>query len=195
MELLKKLFKFDKEEKAKGTFSWFILLSIGLMLFFFSSGIINTKEKPQENNNSLITQKSIEQEQKSYESTMEKRLKDILSKVNGAGNVEVMLTISYGKEIVIADDTIKDENISQEKDSTGGTRDSKSYNEEKKVVMYTPKSGNTEPVVLKEIEPKIEGIIIVSEGGDDIIVQSNLRKAAEALFNIPAHKIEVFKMK
>lgn len=194
MELLKKLFKFDKDEKSKGTSSWFILLSIGLVLFFLSSGVFNTKEKPQENNN-LTAQKSVEQEQKSYETTMEKRLKDILSKVNGAGNVEVMLTISYGKEIIIADDTIKDENISQEKDSTGGTRDSKGYKEEKKAVMYTPKSGNTEPVVVKEIEPKIEGIIIVSEGGDDIIVQSNLRKAAEALFNIPAHKIEVFKMK
>lgn len=204
MELLKKLFKSDvgvksdddeKSKKNKGPSNWFVLLSIGLILLLLGSGIFENKDNTKKNQTNIVTEKTMEQTNQSYEEIMEKRLKDILSKVNGAGSVEVMITISYGKEIVIADDIVKEENTSQEKDNTGGTRDSRSYSEEKKSVMHTPQSGNTEPVILKEIEPKIEGIIIVSQGGGDIIVESNLRKAAEALFNIPAHKIEVFKMK
>jgi stage III sporulation protein AG len=61
--------------------------------------------------------------------------------------------------------------------------------------MHTPNSGVTQPVVVKEKQPIIEGIIIVAEGGDDVIVQSNLRKAASALFEVAEYKIEVFKMK
>lgn len=189
MELLKKIVKID--ENSKGPSNWFILLCIGLILFFLSSGLFNTKDTKTDNLNlekTAITQQS-------YESAMEKRLEDILSKVNGAGNVKVMLTISYGKELVLADDTSIEQNTSKENDNAGGSRDTKNYSQEKKTVMYTPKGGNSEPVVLKEIEPKIEGIIIVSEGGDDITIQSNLIKAAQALFNIPAHKIQVFKMK
>ncbi len=193
MDLLKKLFKIEKDEKNSGVLNWFILLSIGLILFFLSNTFSIPKDK--KNDTTTFTQTITPTEQKTYEKVMENRLKEILSKVNGAGNVEVMLTISYGKEIVIADDISKDESISQEKDNTGGTRDVKNYKEETKVIMHTPQNGITTPVVLKEIEPKIEGVIIVSEGGDDVIVQDNLRKAAQALFNIPVHKIEVFKMK
>lgn len=192
MELLKKIIKIDNEDDKRPP-SWFILLCVGLILFFLSSGLFNSNKNTTPTNSSSI--KISEEDQQSYESAMEKRLKNILSKVNGAGNVEVMLTISYGKEIVLADDTVLDQSTSQEKDSTGGTRDNTTYSQQKKTVMYTPQNGKSEPVILKEIEPKIEGIIIVSEGGDNIEVQSNLIKAAQALFNIPAHKIQVFKMK
>jgi stage III sporulation protein AG len=203
MELLKKLFKMDKKDKDKekekgkdkGVLSWLILLAIGVLLVFFSSDMFalkqnNTKEKIVLNPDKVETQPD-----ESYEATMEKKLQNILSKVSGAGQVEVMLTISYGKEIVIADDVSTDDNTSQEKDSTGGTRDSRTYKEEKKAIMQTPKSGITEPVVVKEKQPKIEGIIVVAQGGDDILVQSNLRKAASALFDVAEYKIEVFKMK
>lgn len=191
MELLKKFIKIDNSEKNKGPSNWFILLCVGLILFFLSSTILDTQNNTKKNN-ILTSDKVQEQKKQSYEEEMEERLKSILSTVNGAGNVEVMLTISYGKELVLADDTTLEQNTAQEKDNTGGTRDTKNYTQEKKIVM---KNGNNEPVVIKEIEPKIEGIIIVSEGGDDLVVQNNLRKAAQALFNIPAHKIEVFKMK
>jgi len=190
MELLKKFIKIDDSEKNKGPSSWFILLCVGLILFFLSSTKFNIHNDTEKNN--ILTSDKVQYQQKqSYEAEMEKRLKDILSTVNGAGNVEVMITISYGKELVLADDTSLEQNTAQEKDNAGGTRDTKNYTQEKKTVM----KNNSEPIVIKEIEPKIEGIIIVAEGGDNTIVQNNLRKAAQALFNIPAHKIEIFKMK
>lgn len=194
MDLLKKFIKIDNSDKSKNPSNWFILLCVGLVLFFLSSTIFDTKDNKAKNSN-LIPEKTVQQSQASYEANMEKRLKTILSNVEGAGNVEVMLTISYGKEIVLANDTVTQQNESDEKDNAGGTRNNKNYSQEKKTVMYTPSNGNSEPVVLKEIEPKIEGIIIVAEGGDNIVVQQNLIKASQALFNIPAHKIEVFKMK
>lgn len=193
MELLKKLFNKDKE-KDKGFLSWVVLLAIGILLIFFSGDLFAVKQNNTKDNAVLSTDK-VQQPDETFETTMEKRLQNILSNVKGAGKVEVMLTISYGKEIVIADDVSTQEDTSQEKDSTGGTRNSRTYSEENKAIMYTPNSGVTQPVVVKEKQPKIEGIIIVAEGGDDVIVQSNLRKAASALFDVAEYKIEVFKMK
>lgn len=51
-----------------------------------------------------------------------------------------------------------------------------------------------EPFIVKEKTPEIEGIVVVAEGGDDIIVKDAISKAAQALFNVPAHKVEVLKM-
>jgi len=41
----------------------------------------------------------------------------------------------------------------------------------------------------------IEGVVIVAEGGRDATVQAALHQAAEALCNVPAHKIAVLQMK
>ena len=45
------------------------------------------------------------------------------------------------------------------------------------------------------MEPEIEGVIIVAEGGGDIIVKNSLISAANAALGVPTHKIEVLKMK
>ena len=55
--------------------------------------------------------------------------------------------------------------------------------------------GVQEPLVLKETAPKVEGVLILCEGGDNITIKEAISKACQALFNVPAHKIEVLKMK
>jgi len=42
---------------------------------------------------------------------------------------------------------------------------------------------------------EISGIVIVAEGGDNVIVKDSLIRAAQALFGVSANKVEVFKMK
>ena len=54
--------------------------------------------------------------------------------------------------------------------------------------------GSSSPVIIKEMTAEISGIVIVAEGGDDIFVKNSLIRAAQALFGVPANKVEVFKM-
>jgi stage III sporulation protein AG len=51
------------------------------------------------------------------------------------------------------------------------------------------------PLVLREVQPKIEGVIIIAEGGDNILVKEALTNAAEAVLGLDISNVQIFKMK
>lgn len=55
--------------------------------------------------------------------------------------------------------------------------------------------GGRTPYIIQETMPEIEGIVIVAQGGDDARIAQMLSEASQALFNVPAHKVAVLKMK
>ena len=61
--------------------------------------------------------------------------------------------------------------------------------------VFSQSDGNETPFVNKEILPKIDGVLIVAEGGADASVRKNISEAVEALFGLDAHKIKIVKMK
>ncbi|MEG2427705.1 MAG: stage III sporulation protein AG [Clostridium sp.] len=130
--------------------------------------------------------------ERAYEKLMETRVKEILKNVEGVGTVEVMLTLKASKEKVIHVDKDKSRSSTEEKDSTGGTR--KSMSEDIKESTFTAGGGTSgEPMIEKELQPEIAGIIISAEGGNSTFVKNEISQAMEALFDIPAHKIKVLK--
>ena len=54
--------------------------------------------------------------------------------------------------------------------------------------------GNQEPYLSNERYPKISGVVVVAEGGEDPHVIQNIQEAVQALFQVEAHKIKVMKM-
>ena len=48
--------------------------------------------------------------------------------------------------------------------------------------------------VKKEMTPKIEGVVVIAQGGDDPVVMKNITEAVQALFDVDTHKIKVMKM-
>ena len=130
-----------------------------------------------------------------YERTLEKRLSEVLSLVHGAGNVEVMLTLSYSSEIILAEDLTSNEVFVKEVDSAGGTRENHTLIKDMRTILVQSPGGGQEPIILREIVPKVEGVIIVSEGGDDIFVKEALINAAKTVLGVDIHKVQVLKMK
>lgn len=127
----------------------------------------------------------------SYEKDLEVRLENLLSQVSGVGNVKVMITLSNSKEIVIAQDTNSSLSTTKEIDKSGMTKETCDKKSESKKIIVDGKN----PLVLKEIEPKIEGIIIIAQGAGNIYIKSELIKSAQTILNVEAHKIQVMKMK
>ena len=128
------------------------------------------------------------------QSDTEKRLEELFGNIDGAGNVKVMITYKSGPEKVLATETKSSEESSQERDTDGTERTSKNVSSEINMAYSQNNMSSGEPFIVKEKTPEIEGIVVVAEGGDDVVVKDAISKAAQALFNVPAHKVEVLKM-
>lgn len=113
---------------------------------------------------------------------LDKRLERILSQVEGAGKVSVLINYRQSGEKILAYDM---ESNTQEKES-------QKENTSKSEVVY---DGNKMPVILKEYMPKVEGVIIVAQGGNIESVKKQLIAGTVALLGVEEHKIEVLKMK
>ena len=122
-------------------------------------------------------------------------IENILSEVRGAGRVKVAITYVSGNEIVPAIETKKDEDAIQEKDKTGGERSTKQNNYENKIAYEELQSGVKKPVILKELKPKPQGVVVVTDGADNPMVRQDLSRAVQVLTDVPIHKIQILKMK
>lgn len=129
-----------------------------------------------------------------YASEMEKRLSDILGKVEGIGAVKVMITVKGSSEKVALKDNPYTEENTSETDASGGSRTNESVTKEDKTVMTTQGSADSMPYIIKEKEPEVEGVLILAEGGNEAALISEIVDAVQVLFPVPAHKIKVMKM-
>ncbi|MFR1159532.1 MAG: hypothetical protein ACLSD7_11495 [Coprococcus phoceensis] len=60
--------------------------------------------------------------------------------------------------------------------------------------MYNSTSGGEQtPYVTKEVNPKVEGVVVIAEGGGNAVVIKNITEAIQALFDVDTHKIKVMK--
>ena len=151
---------------------------------------INTKQFASINTESY---KKVEQVYDNTESAIENKLKMILSKIQGVGDVDVLITYSETSQIIPIFNEDWQENSTEETDKEGGTR---KINETttKKDIVYEEKNGEKTPITKSVISPKIEGAIITAEGANDANVKAKIVSAVEAVTGVGSHKIQVFEM-
>lgn len=130
----------------------------------------------------------------SYEEQLEKRLSAILSQVAGAGRVKVMVTLESRGERIVEKDTPESSKTVEETDANGGSRVTGEQDWGEETVYYEDGSGGKSPYVVKELEPNVEGVLVLAEGGDSALVKQELLEAVQALFPIEAHKVKIMKL-
>lgn len=175
-----------------------IVAIVGVIILIAASEFFNTGTASASNSTLPLstTQEAITASKQANveEIDVENRLSGILSKIQGAGRVEVMITYYSGSESIPGIDTKTNDNDTQEKDKEGGSRTIKSNEKENKVI-YEENGDVKKPFVVKELLPQVKGVVIVADGAGDIEVKSNLVNAATALLDIPVHKVQVFQRK
>lgn len=119
------------------------------------------------------------------------RLEQILTQVEGAGAVKVMVTYETGPEIVPAVKTDTQNNASDDTGTTGQHTTSTTENREPVVVQG--KNG-TEPMVLVQKEPVVLGVLVVAEGASDMVVRIRLMQAVQVALQVAPDRIEVLPM-
>lgn len=131
----------------------------------------------------------------SYRKQMERELEELLGCMEGVGRVRVMITLrSTGEEIVEKDRPSARSNLS-EQDGAGGNRSTNDLNSEEETVFVTDADGRQVPYVRKTMQPVVEGVAVMAEGGGNEAVRANISEAIQALFALDANKIKIAKMK
>lgn len=157
----------------------------------------DNKSQSNKNTNSLGKQLAMVNEtpnsNKTSDDNIEERLKNILSKIQGVGNVDVLVTYSKTSEVVPLYNEDLQESTTEETDKEGGTRKI-NENSSKKDIIYQETGGEKTPITQSIVSPKIEGAVITAQGASNIEVKSNIILAVEAVTGLGSHKIQVFEM-
>ena len=202
---LKKYFNKNKEdegqEKTKRKIENLVVFAIILIITIISINLIwngNKKESSENTTSSKILAKNngtnLEQKADSITTNeLEGKLKNILSKIQGVGQVEVFINYSESSEVIPMYNENSQTSLTEETDTSGGVRKIQETDTQKEII-YQEDSGSKEVITQKVIEPKIEGAIITAEGAGDVNVKTNIIQAVEATTGLATHKIQVFVM-
>ena len=126
-----------------------------------------------------------------YTTELEERLAAILSQVDGAGKVVVLITFKDSGEAIVKSD------ITENTKTDGITGDGERLGEKKreeKVVFSKKSDGSLTPYVTKTIYPEISGVLVLAQGASDTGVTVRLTEAVSAVLGIEINKIKVMKM-
>ena len=167
-EILDRLLQKVKASWSQYRLVWLVILA-GLVLLCLPTGG-QERESPEEaavSSDFDLTQ-------------TEERLSQALSKIHGAGEVTVVLTVANGPRQILAQDEARNGEEGEERTET---------------VVLNRGSGNQETVTIQEVYPRYQGALLVCPGGDDPSVRLQLTQAMSALTGLGADKISISKGK
>lgn len=177
--------KLDVKKKIQYLAILLIVIVI-LAIYFASSGKPTTEPTMMNDTTQAAVQSTV-----GYDS-IEEKLKATLSRIEGAGEVEVMITYESSAEIVPAI------SVDTQTSTTTDTRDSgsSSTNTENRQSQVVTVGGGSEAsaLVLREDSPVVKGVIVVAKGADNIAVKLNLLNAVQTILNVGPHQVDVYKM-
>ncbi len=114
--------------------------------------------------------------------TLEQRLEALLSQIDGAGRVKVMLTAKEGARTVYQSDSDSE---------SGGTAD-----RDRSSTVILNRGGSTQEAVVQQVLPPVYlGAVVVCQGADSAAVRLAVTQAVSDLTGLGADHISVVKMK
>lgn len=161
-------------------------MAVVALIVFVLTTTTNTNGGVQDSQASNGTQAALS----NADDSMETRLEKILSAVDGAGDVKVLVTYETGPEIVPA---VKTDTQNNSSDGSGTGQHTTSVTENNEPVVVQGKNG-TEPLVLVQKEPVVMGVLVVAEGASQMDVRLRLMQAVQVALQIAPARIEVLPM-
>ncbi len=178
-----------------GVFRLLLIVLAGVMLLVLSlpSGGVPDKEEVPEEMEVSSESDALFLAMEKYAKRQERETAEILSKVEGLGEVEVMLTLASSEEkVTLQDDSVAEDDSVQE-DTAGSSKKDSSYQSKGESVIVK-KDGEESPYVVQIHSPAVEGVVVVAQGAGSGKKEKEIIEAIQALFPIEPHKIKVMKM-
>lgn len=147
-----------------------IILLVGVVLMLIPVG---KQEKVVAKTGTVEINKSVD---------INKELEEILTQIDGAGEVRVLLTVATGEETVYQTDN----RVSQSEENNNTQIDT---------VMITDGERNERGLVKQTISPVYRGAVVVCQGADSAQVRLAIVEAVVKLTGLSSDRISVLKMK
>lgn len=192
---LKGLLDKNMKNPKKFILNMIIVILIGILMMLISNVYksINLADKKKKEEKSVI-EVSTYAPQLTYEEKLKKDLIDILMQIDGVGKVNAMIYFEEGASTVPAYNENNSIRKIEEKDNQGGTRITTENSRNINVVLMNEGTSN-KPFIIKEIRPRIGGVIVVAEGAKSPLIKEQIINAVKTGLNIPANKVSVLPMK
>ncbi len=157
----------------------FVVIGFSAILMIFFSELSNMNNAKKD-----IISKSEEMSSVTYCEYLEEKVQEIVESIEGAGKSKVMITLSETTEYIYA---------TNDKDTRKNTENSNDSTFENDYVIIESNSNDT-GLLIKTIEPKVRGVAVVCEGGNDSTVQRQIYSAVSAVLNISTSRISISKL-
>lgn len=161
-----------------------VIVAVGIVLLVLSAGTGGSQKKigKQENSSDVTSEEASEQialdAMEQYNKKIEKELCELLRKVDGVGDVQVMITLASSEErVTLQNDSATTESTGE--DGTGSKRQKESATTESVLVR---KDGQDTPYLVQILTPEIEGVVVVASGADSGQTDTEIIAAVQALF-------------
>ncbi|KYH31380.1 hypothetical protein [Neomoorella mulderi] len=183
---------------------WYLWLAVGTLILgsiFISIGNLNSSSQRQRGQpaGQTASQPGPDRQETELMLTareLEVQLQGILEQIAGAGRVAVRVSLKASPLKEFATNTKTTKHSVEEKDQSGGTRVTTDSNEDAQLVMARNGQLNSgeAPVVARETQPEVLGVVVVAEGANDPQVRARFIQAVQTLWGLAPHQVQVLPM-
>lgn len=157
--------------------------ALGLLLIFLS-GFIHSGAPPGDTEDTAPAAAQSDTAE-DYRKMLERELGEIVSSIDGAGSVRIMITMDTTTEDIYAVDRSAGET------TAGGEQSSASRSEENEYVIIRGKDGSEQVVLKKQRMPEIRGVLVVCDGGGSSVTREKITSAVAGALGIARGKVVV----
>lgn len=182
-ERLKKFFSGDKKTR--------IIVAVGLlgMALILLSQLLSAGD----GRSGEVDASTAEFVSEQYIDDLEAKLTGLISGMEGVGQARVMVTLESGVEYVYAQEEKRNTDTSREEEAEVSARVYEKENVEQKYILVD-QNGKKQPLLKTELQPKVQGVVIVCEGADNVRVETNLIHVVTTALNISSSRVCVVKI-
>jgi len=203
---LKKIFRNpDSSDKVSKKTGYIIVIGLAGLLLLIIGNLFSSDggdddssmnyEPPdnaeEQNTDETLSNKSSEtSDVDEIEASYEEDLRNMLNKIESVSEAEVMVNLDSTKVKVYEKNLITGQQVTEESDTNGGTRDIEDSQKETEVVLVN--QGDKEvPLLIRTDKPDVRGVFVVAKGVDHATVEQWVVESVSRVLDVPTHRVSV----
>ncbi len=164
-----------------------MILGISGIVLIFLSGFFGSDSPSAKRSEASKTFSS-----QQYVADLESRIHAIVNQIDGAGDAKVMVTLANTIEYVYESERKETADFATEYHDGAIEKEQAEQEYEKTVVLVDGESGR-EALLKTTVEPKVRGVVVVCQGGDDVTVQKQIIDAVTTALELSSNRVCVVK--